>query len=315
MIAKRKAQEKINKLKENIAVKFVGKDSVITNLITAFLAGGHVLIEDVPGVGKTTLAKALAQSVDLGFSRIQFTPDTLPTDVVGTSIYNSDTSEFRIIKGPVYSSIVLADEINRTSPKTQSALLEAMEEKQITIDGKTFELPKPFMVIATENPSEQIGTYPLPEAELDRFMMKLSIGYPAQEKELAKKYLDGIMDNDLTPVLTGKDIQEMMDQVRAVIIKDELMDYAIDIVSATRKREELEYGLSPRAGLDLLMASKARAYVMGRDYVIPDDIIDMAKVVLPHRMMMTTQAHMNKYTGKNLLVEVIDKLKRPGLPS
>ena len=309
------SQEKINKLKENISVKFVGKDSVILNLITAFLAGGHVLIEDVPGVGKTTLAKALAQSVDLGFSRIQFTPDTLPTDVVGTSIYNSDTSEFRIVKGPIYSSIVLADEINRTSPKTQSALLEAMEERQITIDGKTFELQKPFMVIATENPSEQIGTYPLPEAELDRFMMRLSIGYPAQEKELAKKYLDGVMDSDLSPVLTGKDIQEMMEQVRAVIIKDELMDYALEIVSGTRKREELEYGLSPRSGLDLLMASKARAYVMGRDYVIPDDIIDMAKVVLPHRMMLTTQAHMNKYTGSNLLVEVIDKLKRPGLPS
>ncbi|MBO4592139.1 MAG: MoxR family ATPase [Eubacterium sp.] len=309
------SQEKINKLKENISVKFVGKDSVILNLITAFLAGGHVLIEDVPGVGKTTLAKALAQSVDLGFSRIQFTPDTLPTDVVGTSIYNSDTSEFRIVKGPIYSSIVLADEINRTSPKTQSALLEAMEERQITIDGKTFELPKPFMVIATENPSEQIGTYPLPEAELDRFMMRLSIGYPAQEKELAKKYLDGVMDSDLSPVLTGKDIQEMMEQVRAVIIKDELMDYALEIVSGTRKREELEYGLSPRSGLDLLMASKARAYVMGRDYVIPDDIIDMAKVVLPHRMMLTTQAHMNKYTGSNLLVEVIDKLRRPGLPS
>ena len=309
------SQEKINKLKENISVKFVGKDSVILNLITAFLAGGHVLIEDVPGVGKTTLAKALAQSVDLGFSRIQFTPDTLPTDVVGTSIYNSDTLEFRIVKGPIYSSIVLADEINRTSPKTQSALLEAMEERQITIDGKTFELPKPFMVIATENPSEQIGTYPLPEAELDRFMMRLSIGYPAQEKELAKKYLDGVMDSDLSPVLTGKDIQEMMEQVRAVIIKDELMDYALEIVSGTRKREELEYGLSPRSGLDLLMASKARAYVMGRDYVIPDDIIDMAKVVLPHRMMLTTQAHMNKYTGSNLLVEVIDKLKRPGLPS
>ena len=307
------SEEKINKLKENIAIKFVGKDSVITNLITAFLAGGHVLIEDVPGVGKTTLAKALAQSVDMGFSRIQFTPDTLPTDVTGTSIYNPDTAEFRVVKGPVFSSIVLADEINRTSPKTQSALLEAMEERQITIDGKTFELPDPFMVIATENPSEQIGTYPLPEAELDRFMMRLSIGYPAQEKELAKKYLDGVMDEDLSPVLSSEDILEIRKQVKKVILSDELMDYALAIVDATRKREELEYGLSPRAGLDLMMASKAKAYVSGRDFVIPEDIIDMAKVVFPHRLMMTTQSQMNRVSGKHFIVDVIDKIKRPGL--
>ena len=308
------SQDKINSLKENITVKFVGKDSVVLNLITAFLAGGHVLIEDVPGVGKTTLAKSLAQSVDLPFSRIQFTPDTLPTDVTGTSIFTPDTREFKMIKGPVFSSIVLADEINRTSPKTQSALLEAMEERQITIDGETYELPKPFMVIATENPSEQIGTYPLPEAELDRFMMRLSIGYPKEEKELAKKYLEGVMDEALSAVLSTEDILEMMKQVKEVILSDELMDYALAIIDATRKREELEYGLSPRAGLDLMMASKARAYVSGRDYVIPDDIIDMAKVVLPHRLMMTTQSQMNRVSGKHFIVEVIDKIKRPGLP-
>ena len=308
------SEEKIKKLRENITIKFVGKDSVVSNLITAFLAGGHVLIEDVPGVGKTTLAKSLAQSVELPFSRIQFTPDTLPTDVTGTSIFSPDSGEFKVVKGPIFSGIVLADEINRTSPKTQSALLEAMEERQITIDGKTFELPNPFMVIATENPSEQIGTYPLPEAELDRFMMKLSIGYPKEEKELAKKYLSGIMDEDLSSVLNAEDIIEMMKQVKEVILSDELMDYALAIIDTTRKREELEYGLSPRAGLDLMMASKAKAYVSGRDYVIPDDIIDMAKVVLPHRLMMTTQSQMNRVNGKHFIVEVIDKIKRPGLP-
>ena len=181
--------QKIQILKENIRKKFTGNEKVIDNLIIVLLAGGHVLIEDVPGVGKTTLAKALAGSLEVSFARVQLTPDTLPTDITGTSIFNSKTAEFTVVKGPVHSQIFLADEINRTSPKTQSALLEAMEEHQVTIDGKTFPLPEPFMVIATQNPSEQIGTYPLPEAELDRFMMKLSVGYPAEEVTLAKRFL------------------------------------------------------------------------------------------------------------------------------
>lgn len=306
-------QEKVSIIKENIEKRFVGKSSVIENAIIALLAGGHVLIEDVPGVGKTTFAKSLAQSVDASFSRIQFTPDTLPTDITGTSIFDAKEAKFKVVKGPIHKEIVLADEINRASPKTQSALLEAMEEHQVTIDGETFRLPELFMVIATENPVEQIGTYMLPEAELDRFLMKLSIGYPEKEMQLsmAKKYLMGELVDELTPVLKAQDIIEMKKAVNEIVMTDELIEYALNIVDASRGNDNLEYGLSPRAGLDLLSASKASAYVAGRDYVIPEDVIAMARVTLPHRLVLTTQSRMNKYTGYQIIVDIIEKVKRP----
>ena len=306
-------QENVNKIKENIEKRFVGKSSVIENAIVALLAGGHVLIEDVPGVGKTTFAKSLAQSVDATYSRIQFTPDTLPTDITGTSIFDAKESKFRVVKGPIHKEIVLADEINRASPKTQSALLEAMEEHQVTIDGETFKLPELFMVIVTENPVEQIGTYMLPEAELDRFLMKLSIGYPEKEMQIdmAKKHLQGELVNELTPVLSSADILEMKKEVNQVVMTDELIEYALNIVDRSRNNDNLEYGLSPRAGLDLLSASKAAAYIAGRDYVIPEDVIAMAKVTLPHRLVQTTQSRMNKYTGYQIIVDIIEKVKRP----
>ena len=306
-------QKDIEALSSNISKRFVGKESVIHNLIVALLSGGHALIEDVPGVGKTTLAKAMAESIEADFGRIQFTPDTLPTDVVGTSIYNAKTSEFQIVKGPVHNQIVLADEINRTTPRTQSALLEAMEEKQVTVDGTTFKLPEPFMVIATQNPSEQIGTYPLPEAELDRFMIKISLGYPDSKMQmvLAKSYLGGELDEKTEAVLKADDVVRMKNEVKEVIIKDEVITYALTIIDATRHLEELEYGLSPRAGLDLLMASKANAYIKERDYVTPEDIIEMSRVVLPHRMVLTSKARMDKYTGEQLLTRVVDKIERP----
>ena len=306
-------QGNVQIIKDNIEKKFVGKSSVVNNLLTALLAGGHVLIEDVPGVGKTKLAKSLAQSIDAVFARIQFTPDTLPTDVTGTSIYDADKKTFRVVKGPIHSEIVLADEINRTSPKTQSSLLEAMEEHQVTIDGETFKLPELFMVIATQNPSKQLGTYMLPEAELDRFMMKISIGYPNQEMQmnLAKRFLEGSLEENLNSVLKSADILEMKKEVKQVTMTDELIDYALQIVDLSRSNEHLEYGLSPRSSLDLLAASKAAAYVAGRDYVIPEDVIAMSKVTLPHRMVLTTQARMNKYTTDQLIVNIIDRVKRP----
>lgn len=306
-------QGNVQIIKENIEKKFVGKSSVVNNLLTALLAGGHVLIEDVPGVGKTKLAKSLAQSIDAVFARIQFTPDTLPTDITGTSIYDAEKKKFRVVKGPIHSEIVLADEINRTSPKTQSSLLEAMEEHQVTIDGETFKLPELFMVIATQNPSKQLGTYMLPEAELDRFLMKISIGYPNKDMQmsLAKRFLEGSLEDNLTPVLKASDIIEMKNDVKQVTMTDELIDYALQIIEASRSNDNLEYGLSPRSSLDLLAASKAAAYVEGRDFVIPEDVIAMSKVTLPHRMILTTQAKMNKYTAHQLVVDMIDKIKRP----
>ena len=306
-------QKDIQALSNNIAKRFIGKESVIHNLIVALLSGGHALIEDVPGVGKTTLAKVMAQSIEADFGRIQFTQDSLPTDVVGTSVFNSKTSEFQIVKGPVHNMIVLADEINRTTPRTQSALLEAMEEKQVTVDGTTFKLPDPFMVIATQNPSEQIGTYPLPEAELDRFMIKISLGYPDRTMQvvLVKSFLGGSFDETTEPVLKAEDIVRMKKEVKDVIIKDEVITYSLAIIDATRHLEELEYGLSPRAGLDLLMAAKANAYIKERDYVTPEDIIEMSRVVLPHRMVLTSKARMDKYTGEQLLTRVVDAVERP----
>lgn len=303
----------IQVLKDNIYKGFVGREEVVENVITVLLSGGHILIEDVPGVGKTTLAKLIARSVDVSLARIQFTPDTLPSDITGVSVFDDATSDFRVIKGPIHNNIVIADEINRASPKTQSALLEAMEEKQVTIDGKSFVLEEPFMVIATENSAEQIGTYPLPEAEMDRFMMKISIGYPDMDNQmkLARKYLDGILDEEVTPVLSSSDIMNMREEVKSVIMTDEVIKYALSIVDRTRIMSELEYGLSPRAGLDLLIAGKAHAYIAGRDYVIPEDIIDMSKVVLPHRMVLTTQSLMNRYTADQLINEVLEKTVRP----
>ncbi len=307
------AQEKLQKLKENIKTVFTGKDSVVDHLIIALLSGGHILIEDVPGVGKTTLARTLAASVAMDFGRVQFTPDTLPTDILGTSVFDAKEKDFRVLKGPIFHAFLLADEINRTSPKTQSALLEAMEEHQVTIDGKTYPLPDPFLVVATQNPVEMLGTYPLPEAELDRFLMKLTIGYPGRQEQLQlmQRFLTGGLDSPVEPVLTVEEIREMMDGVKQVIFSEELLEYARAIVDATRNKKEVSCGLSPRAGLDLLRASQADAFLQGRDFVIPEDVIDMAKVTLPHRMSLTTEAKLNRYTGFQVITDVLDAVTRP----
>ena len=303
---------KIDELKKNIAGVFSGDQNTIDQLIIALLSGGHVLIEDVPGVGKTTLAKTLADSVTMDFARVQFTPDTLPSDILGTTVFDAATESFRVMKGPVFHQFLLADEINRTSPKTQSALLEAMEEGHADYMGFYFN-EEPFIVVATQNPVEHLGTYPLPEAQLDRFFMKISIGYPAREEQtvLARRFLTGELRRPVSAVLGVEELLEMKQKVKDVIFSDELVEYALSIVDATRHEKEVSCGLSPRAGLDLLRASQAAAFMAGRDYVIPEDVIGMTKITLPHRMVLTTEARLKHYTGYQVMLAVLERIKRP----
>ncbi len=303
--------DKITLLKQNIEQRIVGKGDVIDKIITALLAGGHVLLEDVPGVGKTSLAKALADSLALSFSRIQCTPDTMPSDITGISIYNKDTGTFSVMPGPVLNNIVLADELNRTSPKTQSALLEVMEELKLTIDGNTYEVPQPFMVIGTQNPAEMAGTYPLPESQLDRFMLKLSVGYPSPDasKEMAKRFLDGNLHSETSAVLTGDDINAMKRDVSKVSIHSNLLSYASDIVDATRSKSEISVGASPRALLSLIRCAQALTYLEERDYCIPEDIKTAAELTLPHRLILTSEARLSRITGAELVKDILTKIK------
>lgn len=285
---------------ENISKVLVGKNETIKLAVTAFLAGGHILLEDVPGVGKTTLANAIAASSGCGFSRIQFTPDTLPSDVTGTSVYDMKTGDFHFIKGAVMNNIILADEINRTSPKTQASLLEAMEERQVTADGRTYKLDDPFFVIATQNPSDFIGTYNLPEAQLDRFLMRISIGYPSvsSEIQMAENFLSGVTKDKLESVVEKEEIINMQKETAEVKIVPDVTAYIVKIISATRDDGDLSLGASPRATLGLMRASQAYAYIHGRDFVMPDDVKKMAPHVLCHRMILSTEAKMqNADTG------------------
>ena len=287
------------KLRELINEYFIGNDEVVENILICLLAGGHVLIEDVPGVGKTTLVKTLAAAVDLDFGRIQFTPDTLPSDVTGSSVLNMKTGEFEYREGSIMHSIILADEINRTSPKTQSALLEAMAEGKVTVDDKVIDLPDPFMIIATQNPVSFVGTYPLPEAQLDRFMMKLSIGYPTPENEviLTRNFLEGKTSDKIKSVISEADVLKIKEDVRKIKIADSVLKYAGEIVSLTRKENRFVMGVSPRAMIMLVQASQAKAYLSGRDFVTPDDIKAVAVNTLHHRVSLTYEA---KITGESI---------------
>lgn len=298
---------------KQIQSEIKGKDEQIEKAVITLLAKGHLLIEDVPGVGKTTLAKALAYATGCSFNRIQFTPDTLPSDVIGVSIYNMQTGKFEFSEGAIMSQIVLADEINRTSPKTQASLLEAMEERQVTVDGNTYKLKEPFMVIATQNPVDYLGTYHLPEAQLDRFMIKISMGYPSPEaeKEMVWYKMTTQTLKKLDAILSGEDICKMQEEVGQVEINKELVEYIVSLVNATRTHTSLSLGASPRATLALVKASQARAYIEGRDYVIPDDIIQMIEPVLGHRIILNTEAKMNKQTPEKILQEIIGKTKIP----
>ena len=303
----------ITKIKERMKEYFVGKDEIVTNLMICLLAGGHVLLEDVPGVGKTTLARTLSGAMDCDFGRIQFTPDTLPADVIGTEVYQAKTGEFTYRKGAIMHQILLADEINRTSPKTQSSLLEAMAEGQVTVDGKAYPLPKPFMVIATQNPVEFLGTYPLPEAQMDRFMMRLSLGYPEESEELrmAKNFLSGKLDEKTEAVCSAEEILKMQEEVKAVKVGDGVVKYAREIVELTRKDGALTLGASPRALLGLLGASRAHAFLSGREYVKPDDVKAVAVNTLHHRVILSSEAKIRKENVDRLLQELVLRARVP----
>lgn len=303
----------IKKLKGIINEYFIGNEEVVNNLLICLLAGGHVLLEDVPGVGKTTLAKTLSKAVSLDFGRIQFTPDTLPSDVTGVSVLNMKTGEFEYREGAIMHQMILADEINRTSPKTQASLLEAMAEGRVTVDERVTELPQPFMVIATQNPVEFVGTYPLPEAQMDRFMMKLSIGYPKPEDEinLTKNQLSGKTFENIESVLTAEDILKMREEVAEVKIVDSVLKYANDIINLTREEKRFVMGASPRAMILLVKAAQARAFLEGRDFVTPDDIKAVSVNVLHHRLALTYEAKIAKENIENILYTNVLKAKVP----
>ncbi len=291
-----------------------GKPQAVKLALTVLLAEGHLLIEDVPGVGKTMLAKALARSVDCSVRRIQFTPDLLPSDVTGVSVFNQESRDFEFKPGAVFANVVVGDEINRASPKTQSALLECMEEQQVTVDGVTYHLEPPFIVVATQNPVEMEGTYPLPEAQRDRFMARVSMGYPSLSAELEMLDSHGRTSplDDLEPVADAQDIAKLIEAVRSVHVADDVRRYVVDLVTATRTSPELRLGASPRATLQLLRAARAAAALDNRDYVLPDDIQELAVPVLAHRLLPTADAQISRRTTEQI---VTDLLARVPLPS
>ena len=301
-------------LKQNVGKVIVGKESAVELMMIAVLCRGHVLIEDVPGVGKTTLASALARSLDCSFKRIQFTPDITPSDITGYSIVNFKTGELEYRPGMIMSQIVLADEINRTSPKTQSSLLEVMEEGQVSVDGTTYAMPEPFIVLATQNPVDFVGTYPLPEAQLDRFFMRVSIGYPTAEEEtdILERYSSGKKPmEELRPICTSSDILRLQQEVEGVHASREVRAYISAIAASSRRSGALQLGVSTRAAISLLRASQARALLEGRDYVAPEDIQRMAEPVLAHRMVLSAEARMRNMTAERVLAGVMQGVQVP----
>ncbi|HEY2332153.1 MAG TPA: MoxR family ATPase [Acidimicrobiales bacterium] len=298
---------------DNIGLVLQGKPEVIEMALVCMVAEGHLLVEDVPGVGKTSLAKALAASIDCRWSRVQFTPDLLPSDVVGVTIWNRGTNEFEFRPGAVFANIVLGDEINRASPKTQSALLEAMEERQVTVDGVTYPLEPPFMVVATQNPVEHEGTYPRPESQLDRFLLRLSVGYPSPHAELEILQTHGGTSpvGDLGPVATVKDVAAMATAAREVHVARPLRGYLVELANASRRHPALAIGMSPRATLALQRTSRARAIARGRDYVVPDDIKALAGPVLGHRLVRTPEATMHGLTADDIVEEILSEVPVP----
>ena len=306
--------ERFQSIVANIERVIQGKPDEIGLLVQTMLAGGHALIEDVPGVGKTLLAKSLARSIDCSFRRIQFTPDLLPSDLTGVSVWDRDRGKFVFRRGPVFANIVLGDEINRASPKTQAALLEAMEESQVTVDGLSRELPPPFMVIATQNPIEHEGTYPLPEAQLDRFMTRVTLGYPARNKELEMLDAHGVRSvfEDLTPVLDGEEVVRMAGYAETVHVSPELKGYLVDIAEATRRDPDLLLGASPRATLYMQRAGRVRAAAVGRGYTSPDDVKALLRPMLSHRVILRPEAQMRAASIGEVLDRIAASVPVPG---
>ena len=306
----------VSQLKNTIARAIYGKEEAIELALITLLARGHLLIEDVPGVGKTTLAQALAKSFQCGFQRVQFTSDLLPSDVLGVSVYNPESREFEFRPGPIFANVVLADEINRTTPRTQSALLEAMNDAQVTVDGKSMALPNPFLVIATQNPVEHHGTYPLPESQLDRFLMRIKMGYPSHEteKEILRKRANDNPLHSLQPVADVHEVLAMQEAVTHIKVDSSLQDYALEIVNRTRKSDQLALGVSPRGTLMLQRAAQARAFLDGRDYCIPDDFKHLAVAVFAHRVVASARhasLQRKSETTETALREIVESVRVP----
>lgn len=304
----------IQSLRSSLSAVIRGKDEVIDILLTALFAGGSVLMEDVPGVGKTTLAKALARSLDAEFRRIQFTPDLLPSDILGASIYHANDGTFSFKKGPIFCSVLLADEINRASPRTQSALLEAMSEGQATIEGERHQLPQPFIVLATQNPVDFHGTYPLPEAQLDRFLAQLEVGYPTHEMEIEILYDRAVTlpIEQVKPVLTMADVAHLQQLVRQVKLERSIASYMVTLAEQTREHALLKLGVSPRGSLMFFRAVQAAAFLAGRDFVLPDDVQRLAGPILAHRVVLTPKARYGSISKREIIAEIVAKTKVPG---
>lgn len=304
---------KARRITDAVETAIVGKNDIVELALAALLSNGHLLIEDIPGVGKTTLAKALSRALGLSFKRIQFTPDLLPSDITGSSIYNQKAGEFEVREGPVFANIVLADEINRTTPKTQAALLECMEERQVTIDGIGHILPRPFFVIATQNNIELSGTYPLPEAQLDRFTARLTIGYPDRDAEMQilTEHRKIRPVDSISPVTDAQEILEMQDMVRGIHVDESVQGYILDIVAATRALPAVSLGASPRGSLNMLYACQARAALQGRNFVTPDDVKALAPVILAHRIIVRPEQRIRGVTALSCVQKVLEDIKVP----